>query len=287
MATAAASFVFRGTSGAVAAGYAVKYEEDDGAAGYAVLRAGGKKTVESSIVATFPRPAQPLELFEFEGCPFCKRVREAAVYFDLDIVFYPCPRDGPNYRPQANAEGGKKQFPYMRDPNTGVAMYESDAICAYFAEKYGDGVVPSALRGPLAPLLIGLGLLPRGGRGSKYRASKATPAMKPLVLWAYEASPFCKLVREVLNELEIPHLLKTAARGSPKRDELFAKTGHFQARGAASAAVARAAASYEPRVCVLFAARRCLTWRIPTPGAACSSPCSSWNISRRRTRREA
>ena len=219
--------------------------DDTGAPGYAVARAGGKMTRESSTVSSFPRPAQPLILYEFEGCPFCKRVREAAVHFDLDVVFYPCPRDGPNFRPAANAEGGQKQFPWFKDPNTGVTMYESAAIVKYMADTYGDGVIPGGLAWPVAPLLIGLGLLPRMGRGSKYRASRASAAMQPLTLWAYEASPFCKVVREVLCELEIPHLLKTAARGSPKRDELFAKTGLFQARVCAPgvAAALRSAAS--------------------------------------------
>ena len=31
---------------------------------------------------------------------------------------------------------------------------------------------------------------------------------KPITVYSYEASPFCKLVREKLVELEIPHLLK-------------------------------------------------------------------------------
>ncbi len=51
---------------------------------------------------------------------------------------------------------------------------------------------------------------------------------QPLQVWMYDASPFVKLVREVLCELEIPYLLKSAARGSPKRDELFERVGHFQ-----------------------------------------------------------
>lgn len=37
---------------------------------------GGRMTQESStLLATFPRPAKPLELYEFEGCPFCRWVR--------------------------------------------------------------------------------------------------------------------------------------------------------------------------------------------------------------------
>ena len=38
---------------------------------------------------------------------------------------------------QAIAMGGKSQFPYMVDPNTGTSMYESDDIIDYLFDKYG------------------------------------------------------------------------------------------------------------------------------------------------------
>jgi hypothetical protein len=56
---------------------------------------------------------------------------------DLDVLFYPCPQKGPTFRPKVLEMGGKKQFPYMVDPNTGVAMYESDDIIKYLADTYG------------------------------------------------------------------------------------------------------------------------------------------------------
>ena len=42
---------------------------------------------------------------------------------------------------QAQKETGKSQFPYMKDPNTGKSMLESDAIVKYLFTEYGDGVV--------------------------------------------------------------------------------------------------------------------------------------------------
>ena len=117
----------------------------------------------------------------------------------------------------------------MRDPNTGVEMYESDDIIRYLATTYGDGVVPPALaNGTLAAALCGLGLLPRGGAGSRYVASSASAATAPIQYWGYEASPFSKLVREALCELELPHVYHSCARGSPKRDAFFAQHGRFQ-----------------------------------------------------------
>jgi hypothetical protein len=32
---------------------------------------------------------------------------------DIDVLFYPCPKNGPNFRPKVVQMGGKQQFPYM------------------------------------------------------------------------------------------------------------------------------------------------------------------------------
>ena len=50
----------------------------------------------------------------------------------------------------------------------------------------------------------------RGLRGSQARPSKA-PA-KPLELYSFESSPYSRLVRERLCELEIPYLLRNMAK---------------------------------------------------------------------------
>lgn len=225
----AASFplVLRAGSGAVCSGYKVELEKDEGQNSYTFLTAVGNRVKETSEVYSFTRPEVPIEMYEFEGCPFCKKVREAVSILDLDVIFYPCPQGGTTWRPMANDLGGQKQFPYMVDPNTGVAMYESDAIIQYMFGTYGDGSVPRLLDlGMLTTMTAGLGLLPRMGSGSRARASIIPE--EPVVLWGYEASPFVKVVREILCELEIPYLLKTCARGSSKRNEMLDKAGHFQ-----------------------------------------------------------
>lgn len=41
------------------------------------------------------------------------QVREIVAVLDLDVLFYPCPQNGPNFRPKVGQMGGKQQFPYM------------------------------------------------------------------------------------------------------------------------------------------------------------------------------
>ncbi|CAO2164880.1 unnamed protein product [Urochloa humidicola] len=192
------------------------------------LEIGPWKVKEESKIGQCKRPEKPIEIYEFEGCPFCRKVREMVAVLDLDVLFYPCPQKGPTFRPKVLEMGGKKQFPYMVDPNTGVAMYESDDIIKYLADTYGDGTVPIMLKlGLLTAITAGLATLGRIGKGSSYTASKVPP--QPIEIWAYEGSPFCRLVRETLVELELPHLLHSCARGSPRRQEFLKKTGTFQA----------------------------------------------------------
>lgn len=189
------------------------------------FRIAGLAVKETSKLG--PRPEKPIEIYEFEGCPFCRKVREIASILDLDVLYYPCPRNGPQYRLKVLQLGGKQQFPYMVDPNTGTSMYESDEIINYLVQKYGDGTVPLMLSlGLLTTLTEGFAMIGRLGKGSAY--SPAKPAEKPVEIWAYEGSPFCKIVREALVELELPHLMHCVARGSPRRQELLDRVGHFQ-----------------------------------------------------------
>ena len=39
------------------------------------------------------RPKQLLKLYEYEGCPFCKKVRETLSVLDLDCMIISCPRE--------------------------------------------------------------------------------------------------------------------------------------------------------------------------------------------------
>jgi glutathione S-transferase len=180
-----------------------------------------------SVAALGARPEHPLELYEFEACPFCRKAREALSMLDLDAIVYPCPKGGERFRPEVVRRGGKAQFPYLVDPNAGVEMYESDDIVRHLFTRYGDGQVPWSLAVPPLTLLSGaLASLARPLSGVRRRPSRLPE--RPLELWSFEASPYCRLVREALCTLEIPYLLHNVAKGSPRRAAFVERSGKMQ-----------------------------------------------------------
>lgn len=172
------------------------------------------------------RPLEPLELFEFEACPFCRRVREALTRLDLEALIRPCPKGGRRHRDALLEHGDREQFPFLIDRNAGIAMYESIEIVAHLERRYGragagagdggGGAAPHAprrfARSTLALVASGLG---RGAAGSRARPSR-TPRT-PLVLYGFEADPGSRLVREVLCELELAYFSRPTAPGSARR----------------------------------------------------------------------
>lgn len=173
------------------------------------------------------QPEKLLEYYGFEACPFGRLVREALSEMDLDVLVHPCPEGGQRFRSKAQALGGKMQFPFLWDPNTGHKQYESAEIVRYLADTYGSELKPA--QGLLRQVAVATAYLAsglRGGRGMRARPSKA-PA-RPLELYSFEASPCSRLVREVLDELELPYRLRNCGRQGRNRDELDARAGKVQ-----------------------------------------------------------
>lgn len=201
-----------------------------------------------ALVTTPNQPPLPLRLYDMEGCPFCRAVREALTALHLDVEIYPCPKQGTRFRPEAERLGGKQQFPLFVDPNTNTVMYESQNIISYLFKNYGNGKVPSAYQPKkLKVSATSLASAVCGMRGLNVRASRAPE--KPLDLWSFEASPYARLVRECLTELEIPYTLHNVGKerwqdigpaamrlkpgayepiSGSKRDAHFKRTGHMQ-----------------------------------------------------------
>jgi len=176
-----------------------------------------------SATAATRQPEQLLELYEFEACPFCRKVRDALSELDLEVMIYPCPKGGTTYRPKAVELGGQAQFPYLVDPNTDTRMYESDDIVDYLFATYGGREPGVLLRGPLATVTSALASAFRPFGGASARPSRRPDT--PLELWSFEASPFCRIVRETLCELELPYRLHNVGKHSPSRPDFVTRSG--------------------------------------------------------------
>jgi glutathione S-transferase len=175
------------------------------------------------VGAVGKRPAKRLVLYEFESCPFCRKVREAFTALDLEAEIRPCPKGGHRYRDELVVRGGKAQFPYLIDANTGTEMYESDDIVDYLYTTYGQGEPPGNLKGPFPVVTGSLASALRAGRGTWVEASNEP--VEPLELWSFEASPFSRIVREKLCTLELPYVVHNVGKNSPGRDALVERAG--------------------------------------------------------------
>jgi glutathione S-transferase len=157
------------------------------------------------------KPKKMLRLYDIENCPYCRLVREALTELDLDVEICPCPKSGQRFRPEAVELGGRAQFPFLVDANTGVEMYESLDIIAYLFETYGQRPLPLKWRaGKLQTLGSMLASAPRLSQGMQAR-----PGVEPeylLELYSFESSPYARPVRELLCEMEIPYILRNCGR---------------------------------------------------------------------------
>jgi glutathione S-transferase len=157
------------------------------------------------------KPERLLQLYDIENCPYCRLVREVLTELDIDVEIYPCPKSGERYRPQLVERGGKAQFPYLVDPNTGEELYESLDIIAYLFEYYAMRPLPLKWRlGKLQTASSMLASAPRTGHGMKAR-----PGVQPefmLELYSFESSPYARVVREMLCEMEIAYIVRQCGR---------------------------------------------------------------------------
>ncbi len=170
------------------------------------------------VIATGHRaqPAKLLELYEAEYCPFCRHVREALTELDLDARIFPIPKKGTRYRDQLLTESGAKKIPFLHDPNTGVKLRESEAIVEYLYKQYGIEGIPAPERNLKTSVLA---TATRGITGMF--AAPSVPAKEALELYSFEGSPYCRLVREVLCELETTYILRNVGKSPGSYADFF------------------------------------------------------------------
>ena len=172
-----------------------------------------------------PTPIQPdksLILYEHEACPYSRRVREVMTHLNLDYESRPSPHKGHVYRDELKELAGKAQVPFLIDENneSNEEMLDSQAIIDHlFAHYSKEGSTPKkyqSTNGDNASLINKSASLVSMMRGVKADHPKKNEARgkpdEPLHLYGLEASPFCRLVREKLSELEVGYINYNVAR---------------------------------------------------------------------------
>ena len=223
-------------AGALVSGYSISLAKQDSAGGYALVKAGPLASVErggGGGAGDVRAPQEMLVVFAKMDGPG-RKVREALSVLDIDTVVYPSTRSW-----EELGFDHRRDEVTLRDPNTGVECADADDIVAYLFETYGGGAeIPWVMRrdNGVGEALLRMAIWLRGGSGTKYNGEKAGgaeggtgPDPADVEFWGYEASPFCGVAYEALIEAGIPHVLKTVARGSSKRNVLYEAEGHFQA----------------------------------------------------------
>jgi glutathione S-transferase len=78
-----------------------------------------------------------LELYQFEGCPYCKVVRSRLSELGLDYICRNAPPGRPDKDKPLIALSGDTKVPFLVDPDKGIYLRGDSAIVKYLNETYG------------------------------------------------------------------------------------------------------------------------------------------------------
>jgi glutaredoxin len=181
-----------------------------------------------------------LQLFDVENNRECRKVRERIT--ELDLVVEKIIPAAANSR-SMTGENGEFKIPSKPPPVLVVqesgsgstkTLSGAEAILEYLDNNF---LVSSAtnteennqLMEVIESITSNIAGFTRPGRGmevSPAALGKNVPRPKePLILYSYDGNQFCRLVREVLLELDIVYELRSAGKQSPRREELASITG--------------------------------------------------------------
>jgi glutathione S-transferase len=79
-------------------------------------------------------PDEMLEVYQFEGCPYCSKVRKKLSQLGIDFIARQADKQE---RTRVKEVSGQRNVPVLKDPNTDTVMPESDDIVDYLEEQYG------------------------------------------------------------------------------------------------------------------------------------------------------
>lgn len=173
--------------------------------------------------------ADSITLYDLEGDADCRSVRELISELDLCV----------NIEPRFIGEGS---VPILNvestadDATIALELRGKDDILQFLYKTYTTSGAPAEeteamqILNQVTPFMPSILRFGRGLKPSKCASDpSSTPRPKePLTLYSYEGNQFCRLVREVLTELNISYEIKSAGKGSPRRAELAKISGATQ-----------------------------------------------------------
>lgn len=151
-------------------------------------------------------PQRALMLFDREDDAECRLVREALTELNLNASIIPCPQGGTRFASDLQLMSGTQQVPFLFDPNVDRGYRGARDIVDHLFQQYRGSDPPAALQPSLTGLL-------RSELASAIRLTgklTARPSIEPedpLILYSFESSPYSRLVRERLCQLELPYRL--------------------------------------------------------------------------------
>jgi glutaredoxin len=189
-----------------------------------------------------------VKLYDIENSPQCRLVRERITELDL-VVETVVPAASNSFAVQQSdsilAQNGMVvPMLVVTSSTTGemnvvsgvddILTYLDDNMVPYSSGRgssTNDGDVSASILQNVHVVGSYLAGWIRLGRGTKVAScvssslEKVNRPVTPLILYSYEGNQFCRLVREVLTELDITYELRSAGKESPRRAELAAING--------------------------------------------------------------
>jgi glutathione S-transferase len=201
--------------------------------------ASGTTVIQSAFKLTDAEKPKLKQLFDVENSPTCRRCRERITELDLVVeAIIPAATNSRVFTDSSSQYALPKDAVIPRlvlaEPSGEETVLSGDeAILAYLDEKFSVPAVDlTDIKEQVGNVLREAGnyvaTFLRNGRGtlvSPAAGPSAPRPAKPLVLYSYEGNQFCRLVREVLTELDIVYELRSAGKESPRRNELVDISG--------------------------------------------------------------
>jgi len=189
-----------------------------------------------------------VKLYDVESSRPCRSVRELITELDLVVKkvipaadnsrIFKDPSD-PYYVPPSSKESFVLPRLVVVENNTGKEriLTGAEEIIAYLTDAFptissntddGEGDASQKVMSLVSDGTSYMPSLLRLSRGSRVCAaadSASSRPTKPIILYSYEGNQFCRLVREVLTELDIAYGLRSVGKESLRRQELSSITG--------------------------------------------------------------